>query len=173
MVYDDMGTSWSHFNVITEMQCRIATLSATAVYIYWYIGYNDRGNEGTFIHVWPHLNTTGNYTYWRQGEPNDQGQSEDCVEIASLYPYRWNDIDCNRQKSIFHLREVTVFGLTPRHQICLTRNELKFVRNYRLDDYQHLHIYCFAVNCSYLQYIPRNMHTVLLCFVLLWLCNRS
>ena len=25
----------------------------------------------------------------------------------------------------------------------------------------------------WLQYIPRNMHTVLLCFALLWLCNRS
>ena len=24
-----------------------------------------------------------------------------------------------------------------------------------------------------LQYIPRNMHTVVLCFALLWLCNRS
>ena len=24
----------------------------------------------------------------------------------------------------------------------------------------------------WLQYIPRNMHTVLLCFALLWLCNR-
>ena len=23
------------------------------------------------------------------------------------------------------------------------------------------------------QYIPRNMHMVLLCFALLWLCNRS
>ena len=26
---------------------------------------------------------------------------------------------------------------------------------------------------DYLQYIPRNMHAVLLCFALLWLCNRS
>ena len=26
---------------------------------------------------------------------------------------------------------------------------------------------------SYVQYIPRNMHTDLLCFALLWLCNRS
>ena len=26
---------------------------------------------------------------------------------------------------------------------------------------------------EYVQYIPRNMHTVLLCFALLWLCNRS
>ena len=25
----------------------------------------------------------------------------------------------------------------------------------------------------FVQYIPRNMHTVLLCFALLWLCNRS
>ena len=28
-------------------------------------------------------------------------------------------------------------------------------------------------NTTDLQYIPRNMHTVLLCFALLWLCNRS
>ena len=34
---------------------------------------------------------------------------------------------------------------------------------------QHLN---FTV-CWDLQYIPRNMHTVLLCFALLWLCNRS
>ena len=26
---------------------------------------------------------------------------------------------------------------------------------------------------THLQYIPRNVHTVLLCFALLWLCNRS
>ena len=27
--------------------------------------------------------------------------------------------------------------------------------------------------CLIIQYIPRNMHTVSLCFALLWLCNRS
>ena len=34
---------------------------------------------------------------------------------------------------------------------------------------------CAIVVSSFwdLQYIPRNMHTVLLCFALLWLCNRS
>ena len=26
---------------------------------------------------------------------------------------------------------------------------------------------------GHVQYVPRNMHTVLLCFALLWLCNRS
>ena len=30
-----------------------------------------------------------------------------------------------------------------------------------------------TVAACHLQYIPRNMHTVLLCFALLWLCNRS
>ena len=30
----------------------------------------------------------------------------------------------------------------------------------------------FLTRC-HIQYIPRNMHTVLLCFALLWLCNRS
>ena len=30
-----------------------------------------------------------------------------------------------------------------------------------------------TINIGYVQYIPRNMHTVLLCFALLWLCNRS
>ena len=29
------------------------------------------------------------------------------------------------------------------------------------------------ITLTYLQYIPRNMHMVLLCFALLWLCNRS
>ena len=32
---------------------------------------------------------------------------------------------------------------------------------------------CFSPVELILQYIPRNMHTVLLCFALLWLCNRS
>ena len=39
-----------------------------------------------------------------------------------------------------------------------------------------LHIKWFAlqlIRVHYIQYIPRNMHTVLLCFALLWLCNRS
>ena len=44
--------------------------------------------------------------------------------------------------------------------------------------YNHI-VYVFIKLCLWshrvtqLQYIPRNMHTVLLCFILLWLCNRS
>ena len=36
--------------------------------------------------------------------------------------------------------------------------------------FQYIHVYSIA---AYVQYIPRNMHTVLLYFALLWLCNRS
>ena len=32
---------------------------------------------------------------------------------------------------------------------------------------------CQSAVATPIQYIPRNMHTVLLCFALLWLCNRS
>ena len=34
-------------------------------------------------------------------------------------------------------------------------------------------ITCVTASAALLQYIPRNKHTVLLCFALLWLCNRS
>ena len=33
--------------------------------------------------------------------------------------------------------------------------------------------YRFLSKSGHIQYIPRNMHTVLLCLALLWLCNRS
>ena len=51
---------------------------------------------------------------------------------------------------------------------------IKFRRvrlNYRYWDSDHYPGYCGRV--ASIQYIPRNMHTVLLCFALLWLCNRS
>ena len=32
---------------------------------------------------------------------------------------------------------------------------------------------CTGLRTLQVQYIPRNMHSVLLCFALLWLCNRS
>ena len=36
-------------------------------------------------------------------------------------------------------------------------------------------VYCSSPQrwCARVQYIPRNMHTVLLCFASLWLCDRS
>ena len=36
----------------------------------------------------------------------------------------------------------------------------------------HMRVELIELNIP-VQYIPRNMHTVLLCFALLWLCNRS
>ena len=63
-------------------------------------------------------------------------------------------------------------------------NPLKPGVQLRMKMWKHTKVYGSMVNtfawpflclhmCMHLQYIPRNMHTVLLCFALLWLCNRS
>ena len=52
----------------------------------------------------------------------------------------------------------------PTH-ICLTRPQWVNI---------YFSVIAFSVaKYAEVQYIPRNMHTVLLCFALLWLCNRS
>ena len=67
----------------------------------WHIGYNDRDNEGTF--VWPHLGTTGDYTHWHEGEPNEYYPGEDCTQIGidwdPDFPYNWNDIPCDTRRA--------------------------------------------------------------------------
>ena len=83
-----------------EPQFRITILSATESILMWHIGYNDQDNEGTF--VWPHLGTTGDYTHWYDGEPNNAG-NEDCGQIGIYWdlesPYHWNDIRCSAPRA--------------------------------------------------------------------------
>lgn len=56
-----------------------------------WIGLSDHHNEGSWRWV---DNTTIELSYWKQGEPNNDGD-EDCVE---LYNDGWNDDQCNREK---------------------------------------------------------------------------
>ena len=60
---------------------------------------------------------------------------------------------------------------------CLTDLSKLFCGTYNIDICMmiwHLLLYYVQTNSQYhIEYIPRNMHTVLLCFALLWLCNRS
>jgi len=56
---------------------------------YW-IGYNDKDDEGTF--VWAN-GSDATYTNWNQGEPNNAGE-EDVVEFRGN-DGRWNDLPSN------------------------------------------------------------------------------
>ncbi len=71
----------------------------------WWIGANDRDTEGSF--VWVGSGFGISYENWNDGEPNDSGSGEDCVEMqagtdsASGTPGGWNDYDCtNGQRFI-------------------------------------------------------------------------
>jgi len=59
----------------------------------WWLGYNDRGSEGTW--VWDDHMGQG-YVNWNNGEPNNQGD-EDCLMHASQIGGKWNDSNCNNQ----------------------------------------------------------------------------
>ena len=59
----------------------------------WYIGFNDRASEGSW--VWQ-SGEPATYDQWAYGQPDNHGQ-EDCAEINRWHPSpKWNDIGCNR-----------------------------------------------------------------------------
>ena len=37
-----------------------------------------------------------NFNAWEDGEPNDKGKAEDCLELRYLYGWNWNDEACNK-----------------------------------------------------------------------------
>ncbi len=57
----------------------------------WWIGFQDREEEGTF--VWP--DGPGDFTNWNGNEPNDSG-GEDCTELRNNG--RWNDLACAQER---------------------------------------------------------------------------
>ena len=68
-------------------------LSDTAASIwltYWWMGFNDRDQEGTWVWQWG----SSPYTHWDYGEPNNAGD-EDCGTLLRYYPATvWNDVSC-------------------------------------------------------------------------------
>ncbi|XP_013385293.1 perlucin-like [Lingula anatina] len=62
---------------------------------YWWIGANDRENEGRW--VWVATNATLTFTNWFRpdDEPNNLNGNEDCVVIYyKEYNNKWNDASC-------------------------------------------------------------------------------
>ncbi|MEZ4448920.1 MAG: CotH kinase family protein [Nannocystaceae bacterium] len=60
----------------------------------WWIGLNDRMNEGSF--VWAD-GTPVDFTAWNEGEPNNAG-NEDCVNIPAWTGGLWNDLPCDQSR---------------------------------------------------------------------------
>jgi hypothetical protein len=61
----------------------------------WWIGYNDRSSEGTW--VWD-SGATSTYTQWAADEP-DGGTSENCAELNQKHPRTgWVDGDCSTDR---------------------------------------------------------------------------
>jgi hypothetical protein len=58
-----------------------------------WIGYNDRGESNEDDFSWVGAEGT-DYEGWANGEPNDQGGDEDCVERRKGFDWQWNDLPC-------------------------------------------------------------------------------
>uniref|UniRef100_A0A1W7R8T4 Putative c-type lectin n=1 Tax=Aedes albopictus TaxID=7160 RepID=A0A1W7R8T4_AEDAL len=64
----------------------------------FWIGASDLAEEGSFI--WVATGQELTYANWHQGEPNDHGDNEDCIQLAYIqsteYNWSWNDNVCAR-----------------------------------------------------------------------------
>jgi hypothetical protein len=58
----------------------------------WWTGGNDVAREGTW--TW-RGGDTWSYTNWGQGEPNNSGNNEDCMQLGRYLDYTWNDEPCS------------------------------------------------------------------------------
>jgi len=63
-----------------------------------WIGYNDRGEGNEDDFSWVGADGT-DYEGWANGEPNDAGSGEDCVERRSAFDWKWNDLPCGADLS--------------------------------------------------------------------------
>lgn len=74
------------------IQAILAAGMSNVPYNFW-IGATDGNQEGgwEWIDGAPFA-----FFHWDQGEPNESGVGEDCVEMVSMWEYRWNDKRCDK-----------------------------------------------------------------------------
>ncbi|XP_056425114.1 hepatic lectin-like isoform X2 [Hyla sarda] len=71
------------------------TTFSDAAYNKWYwIGLHDMDEEGSWIWV-DGTDYETSYKYWKEGEPNDYKENEDCVHLLSFG--HWNDASCDSE----------------------------------------------------------------------------
>lgn len=59
---------------------------------YVFLGLNDRKTESSFVDT---EGKTLHFFKWNNGEPDNQGEEEDCVVMAT--GGSWNDVPCEQQ----------------------------------------------------------------------------
>ena len=94
-------------NDASEQSWINSTAYSLSTYAWWWIGYNDRGSEGSF--VWDGVDSS--YTYWNSGQPDNAWGTEDCTHMYNGSG-RWNDLQCSRNywysTPIYYICESTV-----------------------------------------------------------------
>jgi hypothetical protein len=58
-----------------------------------WIGLSDMKIEGTFL--WEYTKSAVVVTDWKDWQPDNKGNIEDCVEIRIDWKKKWNDIACS------------------------------------------------------------------------------
>uniref|UniRef100_A0A8C0JBE1 C-type lectin domain-containing protein n=1 Tax=Chelonoidis abingdonii TaxID=106734 RepID=A0A8C0JBE1_CHEAB len=94
-------TSWQRAKVLCEeVHSRLAIINSHAQQNFimyrtrnqrFWIGLSDKNSEGEWKWIDGSNSTTG-FTYWKEGEPNNSGQNEDCAHVWTYG--EWNDVDC-------------------------------------------------------------------------------
>ncbi|CAG2225169.1 unnamed protein product [Mytilus edulis] len=62
-----------------------------------WIGDTDSQRESSF--VWESDNSPLTYTDWAPGEPNNEFNNEDCLQLRKRVDYKWNDYPCTYSRS--------------------------------------------------------------------------
>lgn len=70
---------------------QVSTIASTLGPTHWWMGFNDRAEEGTWVWESPSLDPA--YTNWADGQPDNSGE-EDCGELLYLRD-QWNDAECD------------------------------------------------------------------------------
>lgn len=115
----NLGANLVSIQSAQENQCILSSLNAINQTGTIWIGLNDEAVEGTF--VW-YDQSPVTYTNWAPGEPNNQGGSENCVQIypGGTAPGTWNDLSCTtgNSKSIIEVNLCPVVKAGPDITIC-------------------------------------------------------
>ena len=87
------------FNVVKDLA--LATYNTRS----WWVGANDRREEGKW--QWEHLNTnpTKVSAMWQNGEPNNVGGNQHCARMYKRFSYKLDDFACN-------VKDTGHYGLT-------------------------------------------------------------